>query len=114
MSADKPDALPQIVIDEAWVEYVYPRAAVGELSDPHPQSGFVRAMRVLKRWATEHDELWSGLVELTEQRERESVAAELGRLADEMERSPKHLPVTAEDVRARATQLRGDRKAGQR
>ncbi len=34
------------------------------------------------------------------------VADELDRLADEMERSPRHAPVTAEDVRARATQLR--------
>lgn len=112
MSVDKPDSLPNVVIDEAWAEYVYPRAAIGELSEPHPQSGFTRAMRVLKNWATEHDKFWSGLVELTEQRGREFAAAELESLATEMERSPGHLPVTAEDVRARAQQLREDRKAG--
>ena len=44
-------SLPQSVIDEAWSEFVYPRAAVGDLAQPHPQSAFTRAMRVIEQWA---------------------------------------------------------------
>lgn len=52
-------SLPQSVIDEAWSEFVYPRAAVGDLSHPSAQSGFMRAMRVIQQWATEHDAYWA-------------------------------------------------------
>lgn len=56
---DPKQSLPQSVIDEAWSEYLYPRAAVEGLSHPQPTSGFVRAMRVIQQWATEHDAYWS-------------------------------------------------------
>ena len=108
MSEIEPEALPQCIVDEAWIEFVYPRVAVGELDRPHEQSGFMRAVRVFQQWARQHDEFWSGLVELNERRGRELAAAELESLATEMERSSKHLPVTAEDVRARADQFRND------
>jgi len=82
--------LPQAVIDEAWSEFVYPRAAVGDLARPAQMGGFTRAMRVVAQWADRH------------------VAAELEALAVEMDDRPGNLPVTAEDVRARAAQLRGE------
>lgn len=60
----------QRVQDEAWSEYVYPRAAVGDLSDPNPQSAFMRAARVFRQWARRLS--------------RDSVIAELETLADEI------------------------------
>jgi hypothetical protein len=82
--------LPQAVIDEAWSEFVYPRAPVGDLARPSQLGGFNRAMRVVAQWVDRR------------------VAAELDRLADEMYERPGNLPVTAEDVRARAAQLRSE------
>jgi hypothetical protein len=110
MTDEKPEALPQFIVDEAWSKFVYPRAAIGELSLPPEQGAFMRAARVFRQWAREHDTFWSGLVDLTERKGHERAAAELESLADEMELSPAHMPVTAEDVRARAAQLR--EKAG--
>lgn len=42
--------LPDSVIDEAWSEFVYPRAAV-DLARPSHLDGFNRAMRVVAQWA---------------------------------------------------------------
>lgn len=69
-TSEATESLPDLVIDEAWSEYVYPRAAVGDLSHPSEHSGFVRAMRVLRKWANDHDEFWSGLLKM-EQAERD-------------------------------------------
>jgi hypothetical protein len=45
---DRPDiTIPEADVAEAWSEFVYPRAAVGDLSEPHPHSGFMRAIRAL-------------------------------------------------------------------
>jgi hypothetical protein len=78
MSETTTESLPDLVVDEAWSEYVYPRAAVGDLSHPSEHSGFVRAMRVLRKWANDHDEFWSGLLEL----EQRKLADAEARLAD--------------------------------
>ena len=83
-------SVPDSVIAEAWSEFIYPRAAVGDLARPHPQSGFTRAMRVVQQWVDKR------------------AAAELDALATEMDERPEYLPVSAEDVRARAAQLRSE------
>lgn len=76
------ESLPQVVVDEAWCEYVYPRTAIGDLNHPPPQGGFMRATRVYQLWARKHDEYWSGLLELTKRKAREQTADELDRQAD--------------------------------
>jgi hypothetical protein len=58
-----PQSLPDSVIGEAWSEFLYPRAAVGDLAEPHPQSGFTRAVRVFQGWATEHDAYWHSVAD---------------------------------------------------
>lgn len=99
--------IPEEAIAEAWSEFVYPRPAVGDLSDPHPHSGFMRAIHALNT------------------RLPVIVAAELERIADEISDDHKPPPhpywvernddgsVSADMVRqidrieARAAELRG-------
>jgi hypothetical protein len=84
------DLVPDRVMHEAWSEYLYPRAPVLELASPSSLSGFSRAMTVIRREVP--------LI----------VAAELEHLADEMDATTGPYSITAEDVRARAAQLRGE------
>lgn len=83
MSDETKQSLPQIVIDEAWSEYLYPRAAVGDLSHPSEHGGFVRAMRVIQQWATEHDAWWKAASATAERSALERAALELERRANQ-------------------------------
>lgn len=80
---DEKQSLPQIVIDEAWSEFLYPRSAVGELAQPSPHSGFVRAVRVFQKWVTEHDQYWSAVYDGGRASELELMAHDFARRATE-------------------------------